>query len=225
MRLSDAGFAADHHERSSPRQCLFERALQVREFLLAADERDSVISGGRHRRRRKPAQVRSNFCHGRITLVAGFRQQPPDQHHQALRQIAAQVRRVAQNRRHSFRRRSAAERMRASENLAQQDSKRKQIRALVEGFSPHLLRRHVVGGPDRGAEFRQCRVRGGHGSVVIPSRPRRHELLGQPEVHHLHVAARRQHHVGRLQIAMDESVVMRFLQRFGHFARDPQCFQ
>jgi len=124
MRLSDAGFATDHHERSTPCQRLFDRVLQLREFLLSADQRDSVVRRGRHRRCRKPAQVRSYFGHRRITLVTRFRQQPPDHHHQALRQIAAQVGRIAQDRRQSLCHRSAAERMRVPQQFAEQYPKR-----------------------------------------------------------------------------------------------------
>ena len=44
--------------------------------------------------------------------------------------------------------------------------------------------------------------------------------LGQAEVHHLHVPLRRQHHVGGLQIAMDEASPMRGVEGLGQLVRD-----
>ena len=46
------------------------------------------------------------------------------------------------------------------------------------------------------------------------------ELLGQPEVHHLHVPIRGEHDIGRVQISMHDAPLMRFSQGLGHLRGD-----
>jgi len=49
---------------------------------------------------------------------------------------------------------------------------------------------------------------------------RRLERLGQPEVQHLHRAVGSHLHVGRLQIAVDDALLVRRLERIGNLLRD-----
>ena len=46
------------------------------------------------------------------------------------------------------------------------------------------------------------------------------ELLGQPEVEHLHAPVVTDHHIGRFQIAMDDAFVVRGGKRVRHRRRD-----
>jgi hypothetical protein len=45
-------------------------------------------------------------------------------------------------------------------------------------------------------------------------------VLGQPEVHHLHVPLRCDHDIGRLEIAMDDVPAMSGVQRLGQLVGD-----
>ena len=47
-------------------------------------------------------------------------------------------------------------------------------------------------------------------------------LLGQAEVHHLHMPFRREHDVRGLQITMDDALLVRLVERLGDFQADLQ---
>ena len=62
---------------------------------------------------------------------------------------------------------------------------------------------------------------------LIGARRRRRrgvERLRQAEVEHLHGAVRRDLDVGRLQVAVDDAVLVRRFERFGDLARDAKRF-
>ena len=48
--------------------------------------------------------------------------------------------------------------------------------------------------------------------------------LGQPEIQHLDLSFCRELDVRRLQVAVDDSLLMRVLQRFGNLSADHECF-
>ena len=102
----------------------------------------------------------------------------------------------------------AAERAAACGNFVQDDAERKQIRALIERFPSHLLGRHIGRRADRGSRVGQRRHRRRRRGLVV-------DELGDAEVEHLHVAARRNDDVGGFQVAMDDAPGVRRLERVG----------
>ena len=65
---------------------------------------------------------------------------------------------------------------------------------MVDHFAPHLLGRHVIQRSHRGASRGECWISAG---------------TGDAEVHELHHALWRQHHIGGLDVAMDHILPMR----------------
>ena len=48
------------------------------------------------------------------------------------------------------------------------------------------------------------------------------KLLGEAEVHHLDTALGREHHIGRLQITVNDALRVRGVERLGDFTRDAE---
>ena len=84
--------------------------------------------------------------------------------------------------------------------------------------------RHVGGGAEDHAHLRRtCAVNVGELREVRRRRgSRRVHRLGETEVEHLHRAVGADLDVGRLQIAMDDALLVRRLERVGDLARDRQ---
>ena len=122
----------------------------------------------------------------------------------------------------------AGERARAGEHLVEHGAKRPDVGALVDGPTARLLRRHVRRRPEdhahpghrRGARQRRRLRR----IVRRLARPCRLGELRQPEVQHLHGAVFPHLDVGRLQIAMDDALLVRRFERGGDLPRDRQRF-
>ena len=97
----------------------------------------------------------------------------------------------------------------------QDHAQREDVGPRIERASEHLLRRHVAG------RAHACTGFGEQGRRVTPDLGAGvgSERLGQPEVHHFHVALRRDHDVGGLEIAMHHAAAMGFFQGLGQLGR------
>ncbi len=99
-------------------------------------------------------------------------------------------------------------------------AERPDIGAPIDSLSPRLLGGHVGGRPEydalaRGAETQRRRVRLILGGGFVAER------LGEPEVQNLDAAFLCQLDVARLQVAVNDPVLVRVLQRLGDLAGDP----
>ena len=106
----------------------------------------------------------------------------------------------------------ARERRRAGRHLVEDDAEREQIAAAVDLEAPRLLRRHVVDGAQRRT--------GGRELIGGPrlGRDRPASGLGQlrhAEVQHLHFTAPGDEQVRRLEVAVDDALAMRGVERVG----------
>jgi hypothetical protein len=109
------------------------------------------------------------------------------------------------------------------DELVQHAPERPDIGAAIDGLATRLLGRHVGGGAEDDAHV------GG-----IPSERRRihhtgrrrraiqRERLGETEIEHLHRPVRPHHHIGRLQVAMDDALFVCRLERIGDLPCDRQ---
>ena len=115
---------------------------------------------------------------------------------------------------HHLDRRFAGKGPLAAEHLIEHHAEAEQVRAMVGGFAPYLLRRHVASRAQHHTFIRQI----GSGRIR-----RRVPLLGQPEIQDLHVAAARDHDVVRLQIAVHQTGRVRRREAGGHLHRNLDC--
>ena len=106
--------------------------------------------------------------------------------------------------------RLALENSLARQQLVQHGAEAEDIRPHVRGFALRLLRRHVRRRPKHRAGDRPRRIIGAF-----------RQDLREPEVEQLR-AARRHHDVGRLQIAVQDALRVRGVQRVGHLRGDLQ---
>ena len=110
----------------------------------------------------------------------------------------------------------------ARQQLEEQCPEGPDVRPLVHSPPARLLGGHVARGPQDhsrlGARLRQCRrLR----QIRRRARGRVPRIgLGQAEVEHLDLAVRRHLHVGGLQIAVDDALLVRGLERLGDLPRD-----
>jgi hypothetical protein len=95
----------------------------------------------------------------------------------------------------NLRRPLAAEGTLPHQQLVEDHANREHVAASVEGLAAHLLRAHVVDGPDHHAGLREPRVAA--------------EELGDPEVHDLGGAVIEQPDVAGLDVAMDDPALVR----------------
>ena len=119
--------------------------------------------------------------------------------------------------------RLARERAVPGQHLEQHHAERPDVRALVDRAAP---------APARGSCRRRCREsrpRAIAGAVIVgdvvtssAATRRRVERLRQPEVQHLHRAVVADLDVRRLQIAMDDPLLVRRFERLGDLLRDRQ---
>jgi hypothetical protein len=153
-----------------------------------------------------------------------------------IRRERLEARLAHQHRRHHVWHCFALKRLAARQHFVEHDAEREHVAPLIGRKPFRLLRRHVGRRPEdqarlgrHHAQRRRVRQRsGGSGdgsrqTVATGSRPGGLlERLGEPEVEHLHLLVRRDLHVGRLQIAMDDPFLVRRLERLGDLQRDLQ---
>ena len=119
------------------------------------------------------------------------------------------------------RHRRALEGQLAGGHLIQHDAGGKDVAPRVDLLPARLLGRHVRHGPDGRAHRRQ--LIGGAQRVRIAA-ARRLTELGDAEVEHLDRAAASDEEIGRLDVAMDDALGMRGLERVGHLGAELQHF-
>src|SRR5438477_10735002 len=97
------------------------------------------------------------------------------------------------------------------QHLVQHSTERKNIASAIQVFSFHLLRRHVLEGSDNGSLLRHRNLLSGRQSSQAA---RRNRWLGQTKIQKLR-AGFRQHDVSWLQIAVNYSLAVSFVQGIG----------
>ena len=112
----------------------------------------------------------------------------------------------------------------ACQHLVQHAAERPDVRALVDRLAARLLRTHVGGGAQNARPCLRHRRTGDRRRLRCIARraARRFERFREAEVEHLHRAVRPHLDVGRLQIAMDDALLVRRFERFGDLLRDRQ---
>jgi hypothetical protein len=126
--------------------------------------------------------------------------------------------------------RVAGERRLAGEDFAQDGAEAEHVGALVEplDLAAGLLRRHVRRRPHRLAVPRTLPGVAAHRPHHagrrrrLRRRPALGLYLGQAPVHELHLAEGADHHVGRLQVAVDHPLAVRVRHRLADRLEDGQ---
>ncbi len=111
--------------------------------------------------------------------------------------------------------RVALERATAGGHLIEDRAEREEVGARIGRQPARLLRRHVVDRAEHGPHRRQVSPRGRRGAGRLSAGLVVLELR-ESEVEDLHLAAGGDHHVHRLQVAMDDALRVRGLERIGH---------
>ena len=114
----------------------------------------------------------------------------------------------------------AIERASAGQHLEQHDSECPDVHPFVDGLSHRLLRRHVGRRTENQPHFGRARIMRRRVRTALGTP--RVECFGEPEVQDFHRAVVSHFDVRRLQIAMDDPVLMRLLERLGDLARNRQ---
>ncbi len=117
---------------------------------------------------------------------------------------------------------SPAERQAPGQHLVQHAAEGPDVGALVHGPAARLFRTHVGRRPDDEAVARPIRGDGRRLRQIETGRVTGRGF-GQAEVEHLHRAGRRDHDIGRLQVAVDDSPLVRRIHRVGDLPREGQC--
>ena len=151
------------------------------------------------------------------------RRRSPDVRRGRLRE-GGEVGLAGQHRREHVAHRLAVEEPAAGEHLVEHDAEGPDVGATIRRPAARLLRRHVGGGAEdeagggagagEGGRLREGRRAAGTG-VVVPA-PR----LGEAEVEHLDLSVGRQLHVRRLEVAVDDALLVRLFERLGDLPGD-----
>ena len=164
------------------------------------------------------------LSHARQSSSAIFLQTLPQQVLQlrgrCFRQRAP-VRFLLENPANGVRRRISGKCLPARHHLEQHAAERPHVGTRVDLLPARLFGTHVRRRPEDGpdAAFRPPCVGGGKALVSGRSPAAR---FRQPEVEHFHDAGGRHLDIGRLEIAMDDALVVRRLERFGDLPRHRQ---
>ena len=109
--------------------------------------------------------------------------------------------------------------MPAGEQFVEDDAERKNVGAVVGRGALKLLGRHVGRRPGNHSRFAETTV--WHLRGVVGRRQARCEA----KVHHLDVMVLREHHIGRLEVAVNEPALVCRLERLGHLFAQAQPFR
>ena len=117
----------------------------------------------------------------------------------------------------------ARKRARARQHLEQHRAERPDVRALVHRSAARLLGRHVGGRAENHPDLRHRGRRERRRIRRIGTRAgRRVHRFREPEVEHLHRAVRADFDVRRLQVAMDDALLVRGFEGLRDLLRDRQ---
>ena len=171
----------------------------------------------------QPAQLALQIAH-RLPAVAGVLgetgpHQPVEPARQARPDLAQRGRLVLQDRSDDARLAVAVEGPPAGQHLVQHGPEGEDVRASVDRLPVELLGRHVLQGAEQAALRRQRGAGRRRRRVVV--RGARVAQPGQSEVEQLH-AGGREHHVARLQVAVDDAPPVGGIERLGNVAGDVQ---
>ena len=115
--------------------------------------------------------------------------------------------------------------LRPGEHLEEHDAERPDVRAPIDGLAARLLRRHVRRRPEDDAHLgRRARSASANSTASAPTPLglAGSSALARPKSSTLTVPSRADFDVGRLQIAMDDALVVRGFERVGDLAGDRQ---
>ena len=216
-RLADSRLAANEHELAASGAGLIPGGAHRVQLRVPADERGVALSRWRERRGRRdddlrrvdgadamerPPLARDRLERGqrfsraliavrRIARKAAFDHTPD----RGIDVGGRRRRRLLQDGGQELGNTRPIERLRAANQFLQQDAERPDVAPRVGRRSAELLGRHGMRRPPRVSGF-------GHPRAAAVRAPR------QPEIHDLDPAARRQEHVRRLQIAVDDAALV-----------------
>ena len=164
--------------------------------------------GGAGRPARERREIGGEIAGGVIAalgLLGEAAADDPAQLRRELRQAHLQGRRLPrEDRGHGVGLAPPAERPRSREHLVEDYAEREDVRPRIKGLSPDLLGRHVGGRPDDDARLGHDDFGRGFGVHGCGRR-----LLGDAEVQDLHPAVAGQEEVLRLQVPVDDSLLVR----------------
>ena len=148
--------------------------------------------------------------------------QPPDRFRRLDRQrVPVEV--LTQHRGEHVRHVVAGKRAAAGQHLVQNHAERPDISAAIDGLSPCLFRRHVCGRAEHHSELRRP---GGERRRIhhlrCPARRIMRQRFSEAEVQHLHGAVLANLDVRRLEIAMDDALLVRGFEGLRHLPGDRQ---
>ena len=185
-----------------------------------------------HDRRAERARIFERELHGGDVADAALAifhetsaQHEADGRRELLRQLRP-VRFLRQHERERVRDVLAFKRPSGGQHLVEHAAERPDVAALVGGTSLRLFRRHVRRRAENGAEpghHRRRRDRRRRGHLRTERRWRVHRFC-EAEIEDFDRAVRTQLDIGRLQIAMDDALFVRGLERIGDLLRDSQRF-
>ena len=116
----------------------------------------------------------------------------------------------------------AGERLRAGRHLIQRDAEGKQIRARVHRLAASLLRGHVSHGAERDAWTGEMVLAALLGRQFGKSHGLLRPYLRETEVENLRLAPARNKDIGGLDVAMNNALLVRGIERVGDFRRETQ---
>ena len=142
---------------------------------------------------------------------------PVERGRQRVVLVAGRRRVFLQDRVHRLDRRIGVERAAAGEHLVEHDAEREDVGAVIDGLAAHLLGRHVAHRAEHRARARQRTRMGEQGRLGL-NRGARLGQLGEAEVEDLDAAVARDEDVVRLQVAVDDALLVRGGQAPGDLA-------
>ena len=163
------------------------------------------------------AQIAGEIARRRVSVPRLLREAALDDLQQARGNVVANPgerrRVIADDGVHRLHRGGSIEGTLARDELVKNDAEGELVAAKIAHVGARLLGRHVVDRAEdragRAVRHRHIRVADGVGQ------------FGQPEVEDLHEAVGSDHHVLRLQIAMNDAAVVRRRQSLRHFGHQP----
>ena len=161
--FSNAGFAADHDERTAADEGVVEGATEFDEFGLAPDQGDGGAGGGGVRAQEGSTRDRRRSATLGIATGGIFGKGAANKNHQSLWDSSKDVGRIGKDGGQGVHGQRTADGVAVAEEFAEENGEGKQVGALVEGEAIDLFGRQVAGCVDGSAGLREGGVAGGGG--------------------------------------------------------------